>query len=586
MSRKKGPRFWRVVRVRYRRAMARIDRNTPEWMQWITPYGTSLTLHGVILLILGFAVYINSETPKAEQELDANFPQQLKEEELVTLKEADKAGDPFATQITQEPPSLALAPKEKDEVLAVPDVSTFKIASAFNTTPQVEAPSFAGVASGKKGAATGGGPMTSPFASRNALRKGTKTVIGMGGTVKSEKAVNSGLDWMARHQRSSDGGWSLDPSAQCTVAPGCPKTPAMTSDTAATGLALMPMLGAGHIHTEPGKYQKNVQRGLDWLISHQKPDGDLFIGGDGISRMYSHAIATMALCEAYGISQDEKLKVPAQKAIDFIIAARCKTGVGGWRYEPGQEGDTCVFGWQMFALRSAALSGLKVPNEVVQSCRDYLDKAAVDPFKSTYCYYPGQGEGGAKTVSLIMTAEGLLCRQYLGWHRDNPAMIQGATLVVEDLTKIANMTPEELASAGGRNIYYWYYATQLLHNMQGTAWQQWNVTVRDSLVALQVTTKGCDMGSWDPIRPLADTHGKSAGRHFVTSLSLLTLEVYYRYLPLYSERDRDVEAVRKSANPRGRSRDANATAAREKADKVDKEQTTKDKDKDKPVKPK
>ena len=576
MSRK-GPRIWRIIRVSYRRFFARIDRNTPEWLQWITPYGTSLTLHGVVLVILGFFVYINQDVPKADQELDANFPQQLKEDELISTKDAEIAGDPFETQKSLEPPSLTLNPEKnpKEEILSVPQLDAkFTLSKNLNTVADAEAPSFSGLHTGAKGAAAGGGPLSSPFKGRS-LMSGTKNVRRYGGTVKSEVAVQTGLDWVVRHQ-GEDGGWTLDPSPHCKGSPPCPKTPAMQSDTGATGLALLPLLGAGHSHTDPAsKYKNNIQKGIDWLVKHQKAeDGDLWTGGTAIARMYSHAIATMALCEAYGISGDEKLKGPAQKAIDFVIASRSKTGVGGWRYAPGQEGDTSVFGWQMFALRSAALSGLKVPNSTVERCREYLDKAAVDPFKSTYCYSPTEAKG----VSMIMTSEGLLCRQYLGWHRDNPAMIQGTTLVFEDLSKIASMTPDQLARSEGRNIYYWYYATQLLHNIQGPAWQQWNVIVRDSLVELQVKEKGgCDQGSWDPIRPLPDKWGAQAGRHFLTCMSLLTLEVYYRYLPLYSERDRDVADVRKAASPKGRGKDEATAEARKKADKLDKDRAEKEK---------
>jgi hypothetical protein len=174
----------------------------------------------------------------------------------------------------------------------------------------------------------------------------------------------------------------------------------------------------------------------------------------------------------------------------------------------------------MFALRSGYLAGIEVPAETVKRCRTYLDLAACDhPKMSTYAYLPGQGP------TMVMTAEALLGRQYLGWDRDSPALQAGAELVARDLLKTKQ-----------RNIYYWYYATQLLHNMQGPAWEKWNVKVRDGLVGIQVKGQGCDRGSWDPLRPVADRWGKEAGRHFVTCLSLLTLEVYYRYLPLYQDR--------------------------------------------------
>src|SRR5207249_1166988 len=122
--------------------------------------------------------------------------------------------------------------------------------------------------------------MTAPFSGRDEMTK-AKLVRKQGGTAHSEKAVDNGLFWIIRHQRD-DGGWSLDTSGQCHEG-GCPPRPAMQSDTGATGLALLPLLGAGHIHTVKTRYQANVRFGLNWLIEHQQPNGDLHIGGSPLS---------------------------------------------------------------------------------------------------------------------------------------------------------------------------------------------------------------------------------------------------------------------------------------------------------------
>jgi hypothetical protein len=344
-----------------------------------------------------------------------------------------------------------------------------------------------------------------------------------GGTKESEKAVERGIDWIARHQRP-DGGWSLDTRGQCQ-APGCPDSDTMVTDSGATGLALLPMLGAGLTHTEPSRHQDTIKRGLSWLLRNQSSSGEIFTGGSNLTRMYSHAIATMALCEAYGLSRDKRLRDPAQKAINFIVNSQ-NLFDGGWRYEPGAAGDTSVFGWQIFALRSARLAGLTVSAGTLRRCRAYLDAAASDDMKSTYGYMPG------RPATPVMTAEALLGRQILGWQRDFPPMLQGAAII-----------STQLQVENERNIYYWYYATQLLHNLQGKDWERWNVKVRDALVAMQVSGVGCDRGSWDPLNPEPDHWGKQAGRLFETSLSLLTLEVYYRYLPLYRARDTKFEGT-------------------------------------------
>jgi hypothetical protein len=262
-----------------------------------------------------------------------------------------------------------------------------------------------------------------------------------------------------------------------------------------------------------------VRRGLEWLIHNQQPNGDLFIGPPGMAYLYSHAIGTMAICEALALSQDPELKRPAKLALDFIVQAQDPVG-GGWRYSPGQIGDTSVFGWQMFALRSGYIAGIKPPAKVLKGCMRYLDQVATDKHRVTYAYQTG------RSATPVMTAEALLARQLLGWPRDFPALIKGASLVASDL-----YTSEE------RNIYYWYYATQLLHNMKNKDWEAWNLKVREGLITTQVGGSGCARGSWDPFSPQMDQWGRSAGRLFETSLSILTLEVYYRYLPLYRDYD-------------------------------------------------
>jgi hypothetical protein len=237
--------------------------------------------------------------------------------------------------------------------------------------------------------------------------------------------------------------------------------------------------------------------------------------------MYSHAIGAMALCEAYGLSQDPRLKQPAQRAIQFIVNAQHPV-TGGWRYSPGQEGDTSVFGWQIFALRSGHSAGIKIPRNVLKGCSHYLDLACVDRQRTTYSYQPG------RSLSPVMTAEALLSRQLLGWPRNYPPLVKGAAQIAAHLLTFDD-----------RNIYYWYYATQLLHNMKNKDWEQWNLKVREGLINIQVKEAGCAAGSWDPNLPTADRWGQMAGRLYTTSLSILTLEVYYRYLPLYRGYDED-----------------------------------------------
>jgi hypothetical protein len=272
---------------------------------------------------------------------------------------------------------------------------------------------------------------------------------------------------------------------------------------AATALGLLPLLGAGQTHRE-GKYKQTVQKGLDWLIAHQKPDGDLR-GGD---TMYSHGFAALALCEAYGLTNDKTVGAAAQKAIDFIEKAQHKQG-GGWRYNPGTPGDTSVFGWQMSALRSAQLAGLKVAPATLDGARKYLTSAAGGAEGGQFSYMPA----GNPTVA--MTAVGLLGSLHLGAKPDDPQIAAGVKVLLKNLP--------DATEAGHRNAYYWFYATQVMHKRGGDDWKTWNNKLRETLEKTQVT-EGCAAGSWDPGKPVKETWGEPGGRLMVTSLSTLLLE--------------------------------------------------------------
>ncbi len=526
----------RIGRIRLRRVTREMSRTTPAWIKWLTPWGTSLAIHGLGLLFLGIIVTALG----VEDGIDKTprFRGQLSDD-VTSLHESETSGDPFTTLKSAEPPSLSLDKNSKSEEIRVPRLSAeYVFGPTVNAIPPdpvgssmplIKELSPNGLSkSALKGRAIREGagafdarlPLMAPFSGRSAEEK-ARMIRREGGTVESEKAVEDGLEWIARHQRP-DGAWALNTHPMCKGA-GCPgEEPTMFSDTGATGLALLPMLGAGHKHTTPGRYQKTLERGLFWLIKTQKPSGELFTGGPDHTHYYSHAIATMALCEAYGLTKDKRLRDPAQRAIYYINHNQNKLD-GGWRYTFGQAGDTSVFGWQVFAMRSAHLAGLEVNRTVLKRARQYLDSMASDPAGSTYTYLLG------RPATFSMTAEGLVCRQMMGWPRDHPSMLAGTANIAAHLQESQE-----------RNVYYWYYATQLLHNMRNKDWERWNVKVREGLISMQTVGKGCDQGSWDPINPQEDRWGNVGGRLYVTSLSLLTLEVYYRYLPLYRDLGEDM----------------------------------------------
>ena len=354
-------------------------------------------------------------------------------------------------------------------------------------------------------------PVGRMFAGRDPnVRK--QNVYRSGGTTQTEAAVARALKFLARHQRD-DGRWSLN---KFNDTPDCDDTcthPGREqSDIAATSLALLPFLGAGQTHLE-GQYTDEIFKAVRWLVEHQKEDGGLLDGG----RMYAHGQAAIALSEAFALSGDEQLREPAQRALNFIV--RAQHSAGGWRYAPGEAGDTSVVGWQLMALKSGQMAYLHVPPKTFEQADHFLDLVAGNSQQSRYCYQRGRGPDH------VMTAEGLLCRQYLGWPKDHPGLEDGVRYLLKE------HPPDEEHP----NIYYWYYATQVMHHIGGSSWTQWNDDMRRLLVRLQ-ETKGHAAGSWTPLG--AGHHAGFAdrgGRIYMTALAACILEVYYRHMPIYSE---------------------------------------------------
>ncbi len=347
-------------------------------------------------------------------------------------------------------------------------------------------------------------PPRNPYVQRTAEDR-LSIVKRMGGSEDTEKAVAAALRWLATHQ-SSDGRWDGETFDESCG--GCGGETSTEADRALTGLALLAFLGAGNTHSADGPYRETVERGIRFLLNRQSDDGDL----RGEETMYSHGIAAIALSEAYGMTRDATLAAPIRKAAAFIDQARNRR-VGGWRYDPGQAGDTSVLGWQVMALKSAHLNGIPVAAESFQAAREWLETVADTSDPGRYSYKPG------RKPSVSMTAEGMFVQQLLGRRRDEPRMQSSASFILRSLPDWKKRP----------NTYAWYYATLALYQHQGDEWRRWNEAMTRELLAHQ-RKDGPPAGSWDPDGEWADV----GGRVYQTALGALMLEIYYRYLPMYS----------------------------------------------------
>jgi hypothetical protein len=467
-------------------------RQTPSWL-------VSMVVHMVLLLVLALLTLPEAVTDEVRQLVIA--PDQieqlddLKELDYEPPKNIDVSAQVSAVETEVEQPDVEISPAE--------DVDAAAVAVELDDFGVERAPRNDLLAT--VGAYTGDG----------LSGRGAKERAGLaqkyGGTPASEQAVAAALKWLAEHQ-FYDGGWSFN-HARAPRCGGQCRNPGQLEEAriAATAMALLPFLGAGQTH-KTGNYKTTVKNGLYFLVTKMKrtpQGGNLWEPG---GRMYSHGLASIALCEAYAMTHDKGLHQPAQEAINFICYAQDPIG-GGWRYDPRERGDTSVVGWQIMALKSGYLAYLRVPPITAKKAFQFLDSVQAESGAS-YGYLDGNIEPGTGQAT---TAIGLLCRMYLGWKKDNAALQQG----VEWISSIG-------PSVG--DMYYNYYATQVMRHWEGDLWKKWNDVMRDQLVNSQAKG-GHEAGSW--FMPGGDLGADQGGRLYCTSMATMILEVYYRYMPIY-----------------------------------------------------
>lgn len=371
---------------------------------------------------------------------------------------------------------------------------------------------------------------TSPW-HQAALQRASSTVYGgrlrdehlqlaleFGGSEATERAVQQALQWLASAQNLADGRWDTltwdgghetrEFAGQHVASGG------MRADTAITGLALLAFLAGGNTHLD-GPYQETVDRGLKFLQQSQDPQTGSLAGDAGrYVAMYCHGIASLAISEAYILTGDPSLRLTLEKGIAYTIRSQHRSS-GGWRYQPGDYGDTSQFGWQLMALASARSAGIEIPETTWQGAARWLERVSLGQHRGLACYTPDR-----RVASHTMTAEAMACRLFMDGGQDRRAIEEGASFISRE-------------GLGGEpmNLYYYYYGTLALFQLQDHRWVSWNRQLSERLISSQVTS-GQLAGSWSP-----DTvWGRSGGRVYSTALACLCLETYYRYLPFYQGR--------------------------------------------------
>ncbi|HEY4329539.1 MAG TPA: prenyltransferase/squalene oxidase repeat-containing protein [Phycisphaerae bacterium] len=311
-----------------------------------------------------------------------------------------------------------------------------------------------------------------------------------------EAAVDHGLEWLSKTQQR-DGQWNAGGGAGGATA-------------AASGLATMAFMARGHVPGQ-GPYGSVINKGVDAILADQNANGVIAaVSSNG--QMYEHGICTVALCEVYGMLDDDrqgKARVAIAKAVRVILDAQNPSGrpknandMGGWRYTPNStDSDISVTGWQLMALRGASNAGANIPQKAIQDGIDYIKRRAV--YGGGFSYNTNSGPNAARSGT------GVLALSLMG-QPDAPEVRAGGDFLLH---------AQDVTSGDGHYYYTVYYCSQAAWQLGGTYWAALNNTISAS-----IRSKQRGDGSWG---------GGESSDAYCTAMAILALTVPYRYLPIY-----------------------------------------------------
>ncbi len=337
-----------------------------------------------------------------------------------------------------------------------------------------------------------------------------------------EDSVARGLAWLASHQESN-GSWDADgfmnrEKGKRSDGPGKP-----THDVGITALATLAILGDGTTMNK-GKHRETLLKAVHWLGSQQDPDTGLIGSNASHTFIYDHAIATLALIEAYGLSDAKRLMPSAQRAINYLEHHRNPYAV--WRYQPrDNDNDTSVTTWCLLAYLAAKDHGLEVNPVAFKLVRAWYDQMT-DPVSGRTGYSERGGRPARQAgqhakrfpceLDESMTAMALAGRLLMEQDPDHSNQKMQANLLLKS-------RPVWDVDGGRINAVGWYFGTQAMYQMGGRYWKNWNRPLTRALLTGQ-RRDGNASGSWDP----AGVWGEVGGRVYSTALHTLTLQIANR----------------------------------------------------------
>ena len=269
------------------------------------------------------------------------------------------------------------------------------------------------------------------------------------------------------------------------------------SEPATAAFAMLAIFAHGD-DPNHGPYAKSLKRCLEYILKAAKPDTG-YIG----SSMYNHGFCALALAEAYGALQDERIAPALKKAVELILASQAKNRFRAWRYSPeSQDADSTVSGACFVALVAARNAGLRVPDNAIEGALKFFADCQ-NPSSGSIGYTPGSGSHGGSATTAIGVAAFAYARK-----KDQPAFLKAFTALKKAGDESSSSYP----------FYGEYYAAQALFQSDVKEWEKWHEKRVQQLIESQ-----SEDGSWEG----------SLGAPLSTAFGLLSIALVYRFLPIY-----------------------------------------------------
>ena len=389
---------------------------------------------------------------------------------------------------------------------------------------------------------------------RNAGMRG-RQLSRYGGNASTETAVIRSLRWLKAVQ-NNDGSWP-------------------NNNVAMTGLAILTFLAHGEKPGESSEFGSCVQNAIEFLLNEQIKTGNGLYTRNGNG--YAHAIATYAMCEAYGMTMNPNVKESADKALKVIIDGQHPSGGWDYNWKQSTRDDTSVMGWAAQALKAGIMANVyHDPDEIERASRLCVKGFKKNGFSDGGFGYTAPAKGG-------LTGVGTLCLQFHHAEKDQYVRNSLANIIFnwkpewvgygpqmamngDKLEKPKDLPPGAIGGACPQ--YYCYYASQAVFQSGGKEWESWNGRMWPSYVSAQfIVKKGVsgnecccpicktkfksklespysdDKGEYQEIGHWINTDAHTDRPIMDTCLAALQMMVYYRYLPTFQKIDIPSEIV-------------------------------------------